>query len=194
MKKLIMMSALLSLGAVSMNEVQALSKQVKSSQKNPTKVEIVKPGTNISTHPDFKRYFLGLLDGKKMAQKKVLFIDSSSKVISPEDMDKYKAHNIEVKRQDCSTKMPNLKISKSFLGALFTSELRITKPFLCCSLASDLNKKIDIYSYKIIGCDKRFYFTSHPNRIAVLIDEKGNIISILDNVKNEEDVFKAFSI
>ena len=136
----------------------------------------------------------------------VLYISPlQNHALSVKDYDRYLSNNIVVLGRSCELNSPlknhtkGHKNSKTSVGAFIrwisgSKKNPYTKPYKFCSLLSDNNTLIDIYVYKHFGCDGKHYFTSHPTPIAVLIDEKGNILQILDNVQSEEDIFNAFGI
>lgn len=120
---------------------------------------------------------------------------------SLEDAAIYKRNNVVVWKKNCEFKtMHNLKkIEGGFwrgLGSILTGAIWKNRPVANreCYFISDDNKKIDLWASQVFMSDLTFYYTSHKGRIAILIDEKGYIVSILDDVKSERDIFRAFGI
>ena len=179
----------------------------KKSKKAP-KVEIVKSHTHVSESPKFRKFsslFIDFGSKENSGKKMVCYLYTHTTpwpydhVLSPEDAALYKKNNIIVKKDDCELGVKEKHwISKALLIPLIPLLLvgmRINGlTDLYFSLLSDAGKKIDIYESMPVLSDSRFYSTPHKNRIAVLIDENGYIVSILDNVKSEDDIFKAFNI
>lgn len=191
--------------------------------KNATQpVEIVKSNMHVSQYPTFERYFLGFklceqlglkkystvqikdadLDVLKMKygsnaspsfnecfneikvpcdnKKIILHICSSYQdpILSLSDYDRYCANDYVILTKNC--KLHN--------------NVKKMRSLLCCSLLLDSNTLIDVYIYKIFGCDAIYLYTSHATPIVVIIDENGNISHILDNVKSEQQIFDILKI
>ncbi len=171
--------------------------------KETSAIEIVKPRTNISEYisPIVHPFLYARACGQG---KRVLYVypwsdHYNTHVLSPEDAALYKKNNIAVSKQDCSLvtidQLKELKPSFfKFMRCCWGGARVKTYAWKAFSLISDANKKIEIYGSRFYGNDMTFYLTSHVDRIALLIDEKGAIVSILDNVKSEKDIFKAFGI
>lgn len=115
--------------------------------------------------------------------------------ISPEDMLIYQQNNIVVSKISCSL-IPKDSLKKLkprfYWWSIFLGHDTIGyKAFLLCS--KNL-KEIELYAIKKFMCDGIFFATTHQGIIAILIDEADRIISILDNVKEEKEIFIEFGI
>lgn len=125
-------------------------------------------------------------------------------LLTPEEYQLYKAHGIVILKKDCRSDWNN----KALYNALVRQNSKAAKkvggekytPYM--TLFSDNNKERMIYN-----CESTKWFkmcrdsietsrltTLHHGKIAILIDELGNIVHILDNVKSEKDIFNAFNI
>ena len=121
--------------------------------------------------------------------------------LSLQDYNKYKENNIVVLKKDCSfstakdlqAKYKNNSSLPFWMLCLRGGQVNFTYPILT-TLITNTNKKIDLYVSSYLGCDAKYYSMTHSHPIAILIDEQGYIISILDDVKSEQDVFKALGI
>ncbi len=181
--------------------------------KNTPKINTIKPNTHISQYSIFDcipssntqkkvLYLYPEFEIKNQDAKTYMYASNGHQVIcwggstgritnnhllKEDDYKKYKDSNIIMVKRDIAHIKPRYKQAKGSL--------------LNYSIMSDRNKKINVYKKK---APSRFssnscaistnYFTVHPIRIAILIDEHGNIVHILDNVKSEQDIFKAFNI
>lgn len=166
-------------------------------------IEVVKPHTNISANHDFHYHILNNYDNTPFKGKKIVVYMYPScnnawykHTLSAADADTYEKNNIVVKKRDCdfitSDQLKKTKTKISWWNIFFGKRQYCTR--LCFSLQSDTHKKIDIYITRTAFCDAKWYSTTHKGRIALLIDEEGNIVSILDNVTSEKDIFTAWGI
>lgn len=160
---------------------------------------VIKPGMHISaeqlkaarlsTHFDEKRKIVVYLDE---------FVKEGPYIVAPLSAEAcacYEKNNITVVQNNCGLgKAPEVQeySTKKIIKNVKNHQYHVTRKY--CTLISDANKNIDIYVSKMFGCDARYYVTSHPTRIAILIDETGYIVGILDDVQNEYDVLKAFGM
>lgn len=187
--------------------------ECKSKKVNP--IEIVRPHTHLSEYSsDDARGLLCNLrfneecrvihdvihTTKRMViylypmNAETVFIDEMH-TISLQDNAIYNKNNITLSKRDCTfetvDQLKKLKPRASLLMFFGKDRWYGNKSF---SLISDTNKIIDIYVSRTFGCDGKYLSSSHEGRIAILIDEKGYIVSILDDVKSEKDIFNAFGV
>lgn len=180
-------------------------------KKNKPALAIIKPHTYISQYTGEGAYLLDNTIEKLLQEKdykptkRVIYLyprinDEVYKAklhkISPEDELIYKQNNITVKKIDCSvTSKENLKKLKPYFSWWDILTKRYSaRGHKAFKLISHNFNTIDVYITKIFMCDATFFATDHKGRIAILIDEDGRIVSILDDVKNEKEIFEAFGI
>ncbi len=181
-------------------------------------LEIVKSQTHILKYPTFEGFVANFkkwgypvaINGQKpeyheyKSEKIVLYLYPGYQNyhdLTLKDYSKYKENNIAVLKQDCNfstakdlqAKYKNNSSLPFWMLYLRGGQVTFTYP-IGITLITNTNKKIDFYVSSYLGCDAKYYSMTYLHPIAILIDENGYIVSILDDVKSEQAVFKAFGI
>lgn len=184
--------------------------------QKPQSVELIKSKTNLAMYPNFNNEFWYRSLPEYQGKKIVHYLYTTNKIVwhkghatskwfidkhplSSEDASRYQKNNIVVRLADCELDGANVQEQE---GSLLRSFLYHTFGFgdvplwtwHAYSLCADNNTIINIFISKTFGCDARFYATPHKGRIAILVDEEGFIVSILDNVASEDEIFTAFNV
>ena len=182
-------------------------------------IEVIDSNNNISAYPDFdfhinqmhhrggindegQKRVINIYPAQRFSKleenydRAAMYMTVNHYILSATDSDIYKENDIALYNKDCIHMTPdeiqNEKTTIHWWNRFIGNPWWTT---LCLSLVSNTNKKIDIYVTKnLVDRCMTSYVTTNTGRIAILIDEKGKIISILDDVKSEKEIFKAFGI
>ena len=167
-------------------------------QKTP---EIIKSHSNISSSSCLS-YIHDIVHIRNITGKKIVnyfYLDkdadrySREHLLSPEDAAIYEKNNMIAIKTPCELGA-KVKVQKANVAKVLLGLGNSSFTWHAFTLISDTRKKIDIYISRIFGCDAKFYATPYKGRIAILIDEEGYIVSILDDIKSEDDIYTAFGI